>query len=146
MESTYILTSNGRLYYRDTNEFYHAGVKGMKWGVRRAKKKDGTSRKRPFRDLQDPKRLKARVEAHGAGWATVGSVARGVGRGVGKTALAYLTFGLAAGELQKRGHARASDAVSAIGDIALGGALIVDAVKTGKEIVDIQMYKRGVKK
>ena len=126
--SNYVLTSNG--------ELYHYGVKGQKWG----------KRKWPLKNLQDPKRLKARVDAHGAAGATVGSISRHIGRSIGKTALAYLTFGLAAGELEKRGRPVASNVVSKIGDITLAGAIITDAVKTGKEIVDIQMYNHSNKK
>ena len=49
MDSEYILTPTG--------EFYHAGVKGMKWGVRRYQNKDGSltpaGKKRYDRDVQE---------------------------------------------------------------------------------------------
>ena len=38
--TNYILTSNGNFISDD--EFYHWGIKGMKWGVRRKKNKNGT--------------------------------------------------------------------------------------------------------
>lgn len=49
MDSVYILTANG--------EFYHSGIKGMKWGRRRYQNEDGTltaaGKKRYARDAQE---------------------------------------------------------------------------------------------
>ena len=40
LNTNYILTSDGD--FISENEFYHWGVKGMKWGVRRYQNPDGT--------------------------------------------------------------------------------------------------------
>lgn len=47
----YFITSDGELCHSD--EFYHHGIKGMKWGVRRFQRRDGTRTPAGKRRLQD---------------------------------------------------------------------------------------------
>lgn len=53
----YILTPDGKLRIVEDNELYHYGVKGMKWGIRRAQKQlrkasDSSAENRAFYKLQ----------------------------------------------------------------------------------------------
>lgn len=54
MPNNYILTSDGNFISKD--EFYHHGIKGMKWGVRRYQRPDGSltpaGRKRAEKDAK----------------------------------------------------------------------------------------------
>lgn len=58
----------GALYYETSNELYHHGVKGMKWGVRRYQNPDGslTAAGKRRRAKQDAKQ--ARKEAKQKTW------------------------------------------------------------------------------
>ena len=55
MENKYILTSSGN--FISTNELYHWGIKGMKWGIRRCQNKDGSltpaGKKKASSDIED---------------------------------------------------------------------------------------------
>lgn len=79
-ENTYIMTKNG--------ELYHYGVKGMKWGVRKAEYKSMSRSqkrdvKRKYKQNRIDQKAEKRVDKHGIG------VANAISRGKGavKTAL-----------------------------------------------------------
>ena len=42
MKNEYIVTSDGNFYCVSTDELYHHGIKGQKWGVRRFQNSDGS--------------------------------------------------------------------------------------------------------
>ena len=65
--------------YNHTNELYHYGVKGMKWGVRRYQNKDGSytnaGKKRRSADPETIQKRKATAKKVAIGLAAVGTVA-----------------------------------------------------------------------
>ena len=65
--------------YNYTNELYHYGIRGMKWGVRRYQNKDGsytnTGKKRRSQDPETIQKRKATAKKVAIGLAAVGTVA-----------------------------------------------------------------------
>ena len=65
--------------YNYSNELYHYGIKGMKWGVRRYQNKDGTytnaGKKRRSQDPETIQKRKATAKKVAIGLAAVGTVA-----------------------------------------------------------------------
>lgn len=120
--------------YNHTNELYHYGIKGMKWGVRRYQNKDGTytsaGKKRRSQDPETIQKRKDTAKKVGVGLAAVGTVA-------------------AATALYGKNRDTVNDMVKAVGFITIGTAKTAreKTINTGKKCAKEALFsaKEGVK-
>lgn len=118
--STYILYSS---------ELYHHGVKGMKWGVRKAQKKEARAERRATRQAERDAIRAAKGRTKTKGQRMAGRIILGVA-----TDISYGMLG-AMGQraLMDRGH----DAAAAMLGYAVTGASVANTIQTVKDAVKI---------
>ena len=140
MGNTYVLTSNGG--FINQNELYHYGIKGMKWGVRRYQKEDGSltaaGKKRYDDGLTDSDK---RVSSNSDSKTSIKGL---IQKRKNKLTEHYISKGYGANAAKAMAEQRMkTEAVLAVvGTIAVTAVAIKVARRIGQDYVD-QTFKSG---
>lgn len=142
MSNTYIITSNGS--FVSTNELYHHGIKGMKWGFRRFQNKDGSlkaaGRKRYADDGEKKSSNKKSETSSDAKPNSKGLIQKRREKLVER----YIQkgYGLEAAETMAKQRMRTEAVLAAVGTVAVTAVAIKVSRRIGQDYFD-HTFKSG---